>query len=158
MTFTETRNRKIDHLIEVSVIDFCKLFGAAHKVDNEIIYVLDNEGKPDFFLFAKYNDNNFHIILNNVVYNNLLLSTTMKLREVCGAENIIKFLSNNNMSLFFHKDKHLLTEYGFVWEYKNYALLKSKLLIEIYTQLQNASEIRSELKKILDNKEVIGAC
>ena len=158
MTFTETRNRKIDHLIESAVSDFSKLFGAVYKVDEDIIYVMDNEGTPHFFLYAKYNDNNFHIILNNVVYNNLLLCTTMKLREVCGAENILKFWSNNNMSLEFLEDKHLIAKYSFEWEYKNYALLKSKLLIEIYTQLQNASEIRSELKEILDKKSAVGAC
>jgi hypothetical protein len=158
MTFTETRNRKIGHLIESSVIDFCKLFGTAYKKDEKFIYVLDNEGKPDFFLFAEYNENGFQIGLNNVVYNNLLLSTTMKLREVCGTENILKFLSNNKMSLEFLEDKHLLAKYGFEWNYKNYALLKSKLLIEIYNQLLNVSEIRLRLNEILENKAVIGAC
>lgn len=158
MTSTETRNRKIDHLIELSVIDFCKLFGAACKVDEGIVYVLDNEGEPEFFLFAEYNENSFHIVLNNVVYNNLLLSTTMKLREVFGAENIIRFLSDNNMSLEFLEDKHLLAKYCFEWEYKNYALLKSKLLIEIYNQLLNVSEIRLRLNELLENKVVIGAC
>jgi hypothetical protein len=82
----------------------------------------------------------------------------MKLREICGAENIIRFLSYNKMSLFFHEEKHLLAKYSLEWDYKNYTLLKSKLLIEIYTQLQNASEIRLRLNKILENKVVIGAC
>ncbi len=158
MTFTETRIRKIDHLIELSVIDYCKLFGAAYKVDEEIIYVLDSEGNPDFFLFAEYFENNFHIILNNVVYNNLPLSTTMKLREVCGTENILRFLSDNKMSLEFLEDKHLIAKYGYEWNYKNYTLLKSKLLIEIYNQLLNVSEIRLRLNEILENKAVVGAC
>lgn len=158
MTFTETRNRKIDHLIEFSVIDYCKLFGAAYKVDEGIVYVLDNERKPEFFLFAEYNESNFHIVLSNVVCNNLFLSSIMKLREICGAENIIRFLSDNKMSLEFLEDKHLIAKYSFVWEYKNYALLKSKLLIEIYKQMLVVSELRAELKKIVEESLIVGAC
>lgn len=158
MTSIETRNRKIDHLIESAVSDFSKLFGVTYKVDEDIIYVMDNDGTPHFFLYAEYNENSFRIIVETLVYYNLPLSITIKLREVYRAENIVKFLSDNDMLLYFSEDKHLLTQYSFVWDYKNYALLKSKLLIEIYNQLLRASEIRSELKEILDNKEVIGAC
>ena len=79
-------------------------------------------------------------------------------RERRNSENIIRFLSDNKMSLEFLEDKHLLAKYGFAWEYKNYALLKSKLLIEIYNQLLNISEIRLRLNELLENKAVIDAC
>ncbi len=158
MTSTETRNRKIDHLIESAVADLSKLFGTVYKVDEDFIYVMDNDGTPHFFLYAEYHENGFEIFVETFVYYNLPLSITIKLREVYRDENIIRFLGDNDMLLYFSEDKHLLTQHSFDWDYKNYALLKSKLLIEIYAQLQNASEIRSELKERLDNKEVIGSC
>ena len=158
MTSTETRNRNIDHLIESAVSDLSKLFGAAYKVDEDIIYMMDNEGTPHFFLYANYNENSFRIIVETLVYYNLPLSITIKLREVYRAENIVRFLSDNDMLLYFSEDKHLLIQHSFDWDYKNYALLKSKLLIEIYNQLLNVSEIRLRLNEILENKAVIGAC
>lgn len=53
MTSAETRNRKIDHLIESAVSDFSKLFSAEYKIDEDIIYVMDNDGTPHFFLYAE---------------------------------------------------------------------------------------------------------
>jgi hypothetical protein len=158
MISTETRNRKIDLLIESAVSDFSKLFGTEYKVDEDIFYVMDNEGTPHFFLYAEYNENSFRIIVETLVYYDLPLSITIKLREVYRAENIVRFLSDNDMLLYFYEDKHLLTQYSFDWAYKNYALLKSKLLIEVFNQLRRASEIRSELNEILDKKSAVGAC
>ena len=119
---------------------------------------MDNDGTPHFFLYAEYNENGFRIFVETLVYYDLPLSITIKLREVYRDENILRFLSDNNMLLYFSEDKHLLTQYSFVWDYKNYALLKSKLLIEVFNQLGRASDIRSELKEILDKKSAIGAC
>ena len=61
------------------------------------------------------------------------------------------------MILHFHDDLHLLTAYGFEWDYKDYALLKSKLIIEIYTQLQNISEIQKALTIAIEDKARVGA-
>jgi len=157
MTYTETRNRKIEHLVEAAISDFCKLFCTTYEIDEDVIIVSHNDGSPSFYLYAEYNENGFEIIVKTFVYDNLPLSETIKLRAVYRADNIISILSNNEILLYFHEDEHLLTAYSFEWEYKNYTLLKSNLIIEIYTQLQNLSEIRQELDSLLEEKVVVGA-
>ena len=157
MTYIETRNRKIEHLVKSSISDFCQLCSASYEIEEGIIIVSDNDGSPSFYVYAEYNENCFEIIVKTFVYDNLPLSETMKLREVYRADNIINFLSDNKMLLHFYEEDHLLTAYSFEWDYKNYALLKSKLIIEIYTQLQNASEIRQALGELLEEGAVVGA-
>ena len=58
-----------------------------------------------------------------------------------------EFLDRDYMTMMFYEDLYLLATYGFEWDYKNYALLKSKPIIEIFTQLQNVSEIKQDLIK-----------
>ncbi len=156
MTYTETRNRKIDNLIEATVVDFCKLYGAVYKIDEGVIIVSHNDESPWFLLLPEFKENGFEVFIETFVYDGLSLSKSIKLREVYRADNIISFLNDNEMLLRFHEDKHLLASYSFVWDYKKYALLKLKLLLEIYTQLQNATEIRQGLESILEEKAIVG--
>jgi len=145
MTYTETRNRKIEHLVKSSISDFWQLYSTAYEIDEDVIIVLQSDETPWFLLFAKFKENGFDVIVQAFVHDELSLSKSINLREIYRADNITSFLNNNGMLLHFHEDKHLLTTYSFEWDYKNYALLKSKLIIEIYTQLQNASEIKQGL-------------
>lgn len=157
MTYTETRNRNINHLSEAAVVDFCKLYGAAYEIDEGVIIVSHIDESPWFLILPEFKENGFEVFIETFVYDSLPLSKSIKLREIYRADNIISFINNNKMLLRFHEDKHLLASYSFEWDYKNYALLKSKLILEIYTQLQNASEIRQELESILKEKEVVEA-
>lgn len=156
-TSTATRNRKITHLIEATVSDLCKLYNAAYEKEDESIIVYSEQQAPWFYTYPIFNDNNFEIVIKAFVYHDLPISQATKLREIYKANNIAEFLNDNGMMMHFHEDLHLLTAYGFEWDYTDYSLLKSKLIIEIYTQLQNVSEIRQELESILEEKEIIGA-
>ena len=153
MTYTETRNRKITHLIESTITDFCKLYNATYEKEDESIIVFTDLHEPWFFAYPIFNENNFEIAIKAFVYHDLKLSQATKLREVYKTDNIVEFLSDNGMMMHFHEDLHLLTAYGFEWNYKDFALLKSKLIIEIYTQLQNVSEIKQGLGILLEERE-----
>ncbi len=156
ITNTATRNRKITHLIEATISDLCKLYNSTYEKDDESIVVFTDTREPWFYLYPEFNKGNFEIIIKAFVYDNLPLSKSIKLYEVYRTDNIISFINNNEMLLRFNEDKLLLTTYSFEWDYKNYALLKSKLLLEIYTQLQNATEIREELDGLLEERAVVG--
>ena len=153
ITSTATRNRKITHLIEAAISDLCKLFNSTYEKDDESIVVFTDTREPWFYLYPVFNKGNFEIIIKTFVYDNLPLSKSIKLREVYSADNINSFLNDKEILLHFHEDEHLLTAYSFEWEYKNYTLLKSNLIIEIYTQLQNVSEIRLALNENLEERE-----
>ncbi len=154
---TETRDRKIDHLIEATVVDFYKLYTATYEIDEGVIIVSHINESPWFLLFPEFKENGFEVFIETFVYDGLSLSKSIKLREVYRSDNINCFLNGAEMLLRFHEDKHLLASYSFEWDYKNYALLKSKLILELYTQLQNASEIRQELESMLEEKSVVEA-
>ena len=71
---------------------------------------MDSDGIPHFFIYAEYNENSFRIIVETLVYYNLPLSITIKLHEVYRADKIVRFLSENDMLLYFSEDKQLLTQ------------------------------------------------
>jgi hypothetical protein len=154
MTNIKERN-KITDLIKASVSDFCKLYNATYEKEDESIIVFAEQKEPWFYTYPIFNDSNFEIAIKTFVYQDLSLSQATKLREVYKADNIVEFLCDNEMMMHFHEDLHLLTAYGFEWDYKDYALLKSKLIIEIYTQLQNVSEIKQGLDVLLEEREDI---
>jgi hypothetical protein len=157
MTNIKEWNRKISHLIESTITDFCKLYKATYeKKMDEPIVVFAEQQTPWFYVYPIFNDDNFEIAIKTFVYYDLQFSKATKLREVYKADNIVEFLNDNGMMMHFHEDLHLLTAYGFEWDYKNYALLKSKLIIEIYTQLQNISEIQKGLTIAIEDKERVG--
>ena len=143
---TQTRNKKITHLIESTTTDFCKLYNATYEKKEDEPIIVYAEQAPWFYIYPMFNDNNFELVIKAFVYHDLSLSQATKLREVYKADNIVEFLNDNGMMMHFHEDLHLLTAYGFEWSYKDYTLLKSKLIIEIVTQLQNVSEIQKAIK------------
>ncbi len=156
MTNTETRNRNIEHLIEATVVHFCKLYSAAYEIKEGVIIVLQSDKSPWFYLYTEFGNDSFTITIRAFIFSNLSLSDAIRLREIYRNDNIIEFLDSTNTTLKFYKDIHLLTLYSFEWNYKNYALLKSKLILEIFTQLQNASEIREGLVDGLKKMENVG--
>ncbi|MBI9060164.1 MAG: hypothetical protein JEZ01_20520 [Labilibaculum sp.] len=156
MTNIKERDRKITHLIESTTTDFCKLYNATYEKKEDKPIIVYAEQAPWFYIYPMFNDNNFELVIKAFVYHDLSLSQATKLREVYKADNIIEFLNDNEMMMHFYEDLHLLTEYGFEWNYKDYALLKSKLIIEIYTQLQNISEIQKALTIAIEDKARVG--
>jgi len=141
MTYTETRNRKINHLIESTISNFCTLFDATHKTIDDIIFIHRNDF-PWFYVCTEFNETVFNIFVHTFIYSDIPLSDAIKLREAFKSDVVLNLLEETISDLWFYEDTNLLASFSFNWKYKNYSTLSTKLIIEIYTQLQNISEIQ----------------
>ena len=155
MTYTETRNRKINHTIESTISNFCTLFDATHKTIEDIIFIHRNDF-PWFNVHTEFNETDFNIIVNTFIYSDLPISDAIKLREAVKSDVVLNLLEETISDLWFYEDTNLLASYSFNWKYKSYSTLSTKLIIEIYTQLQNISEIQKALTIAIEDKTRVG--
>ena len=155
MAHTETRNRKITHLVKASISNFCTLFDATHKTIDDIIFIHRNDF-PWFNVHTEFNETDFNIIVNTFIYSDLPISDAIKLREAVKSDVVLNLLEETISDLWFYEDINLLATYSFNWKYKNYSTLSIKLIIEIYTQLQNISEIQKALTIAIEDKTRVG--
>ncbi len=81
------------------------------------------------------------------------MSKVIKLREIYKEDDIMEFLTTNEMELWFYEDEHLLTKRITTKEYKDYSILKTAFAIELFEQINNTTTIRNHLTNLLEKRE-----
>ena len=155
MIYTETRNRKITHLIKATISNFCTLYDAKHKTVDNII-LIHRDDFPWFYVYAEFYENDFNIFVNTFIYSDIQISSTLKIREAIKSDVVLDLLEETKSDLWFYEDTNLFASYIFNWKYKNYSTFTTKLIIEIFTQLQNISEIQKALTIAIEDTARVG--
>lgn len=150
------RNKKIFHLIESTIRDFCKILGTSYASNKEAILV-EYENEHLFYVHPEFNKNNFTITINCLVYTNLPISKTSKLKSIYKSEEIADYIKDADIDLWFLNDQSLVITYLAELEYSNYAILKSQLLLDIYINVQNARRLKDKLDALLVELELVSA-
>ena len=148
------RNEKIGSLIQATIMDFCKIFNGGYVVNEEAISA-DYNGEDLFYVFPDFEENKFDIIINCFVFSDLTISQAAKLREIYKSEEIEDYCKEANTSLWFHEDESLMMHHEVEWDYSNYDLVKSKLLLDIYLDIQNARKLNDKLEVLLVKHEQV---
>lgn len=90
-----------------------------------------------------------------MVYQDLSISNAAKLKEIYKSDEIAEYLLE--ASLWFLDDTRLVMSHIFESGYSDYAILKSKLLLETYINVQNARKLKEKLGNLLVDLESITA-
>ena len=154
MLDTNQRNRHIFHLIESAIHDFCKVLGCNYSSNKEAIFV-SHENEELFFVFPEFNKGNFTINISCFVYTDLTLSKTTKLNTVYKADEIAEYIYEADSSLWFIDDTRLVMSYVSSSQYSDYTILKSKLLLDMYINVQNARTLKDKLEALLAEMEQV---
>ena len=154
MLDTNQRNRHIFHLIESAIHDFCKVLGCNYSSNKEAIFV-SHENEELFFVFPEFNKGNFTINISCFVYTDLPLSKTSKLNTVFKADEIAEYIYEADSSLWFIDDARLVMSNVNSSQYSDYAILKSKLLLDMYINVQNARTLKDKLEALLAEMEQV---
>jgi len=154
MPNTKQRNRKIFLLIESTINDFCKVLGCSYYTEEEAIMV-QLEGFDLFYVYTEFNKTNYIINIVCMVYQDLTISKTAKLKEVYNSEEIAKFVNEAGASLWFLDDTRLVMSVIEKATYSDFAILKSKLLLGIYAYVINARKLKDKLGDLLADSELV---
>ena len=154
MPDTNQRNKKIFHLVESAIHDFCKVLECNYSSNKEAIFV-SHENEELFFVFPEFNKGHFTINISCFVYTDLPLSKTSKLNTVFKADEIAEYIYEADSSLWFIDDARLVTSSVSSSQYSDYAILKSKLLLDMYINVQNARTLKDKLEALLAEMEQV---
>lgn len=154
MLTTKQRNRKIFHLIESAIKDFCKLLKCSYYTKEEGIMV-QFEDEDLFFVYPEFEKGNFTININCFVYTDLALSKAAKLKAVYKADNIAEYIDEARTLLWFLDDSRLVMSYVSSSRYSDFALLKSNVLLDMYINVQNARLLKDKLELLLAELEQV---
>ena len=150
MLNSKQRNRKISHLIESAIHDFCKVLGCSYYTRDEAIMV-QNDDDDLFFVFPEFNNDNYKININCMVFSDLTLSRTTKLKEVYRSDVVADYLAEAKASLWFLDDTRMVMSCVERSKYDEYAILKSKLLLGFFANFMNAKKLKDKLEASLVN-------
>lgn len=150
----EHRNNKIFNIIESTVSDFCKVLDLDYYREEESILVT-HEGEDLFFIFPEFQKDRYYININCMVYSVLPTSKAAKLREIYRSEEVADYITEAGVALWFLDDKTLVTSHIIELNYSNYAILKSRLLLDAFINVQNARKLKNKLEGLLAEKERI---
>lgn len=128
---TEQRNTKISHLIESAIKDFCKLLKCSYYTKEEGIMV-QFEKEDLFFVFPEFENDNFTININCFMYSDLALSKATKLKAVYKVDEVAEYIDEAGTLLWFLEDTNLIMSYVSSSQYSGFALLNSKVLLDMY--------------------------
>ena len=148
------RNRKIFHLIEIAIHDFCKVLGTSYYTKEGAIMV-QHENEDLFYLYLEFHQHSYKININCLVFQDLTMSKTAKLKEVYRLDGVADYLSEAEASLWFLDDTRLVLSHVFEAQYSDYAILKSKMLLEAYINVQNARMLKDKLELLLTQLEQV---
>jgi hypothetical protein len=153
MLSTKQRNKKISHLIESTINDFCKVFGMNYFINDEVILVR-YEDEELFYIYLEYNEVSYDININCVVFSDLTVSKTTRLREVHKSSEVADYLRECDSGLWFY-DCRMIMSHIESCEYSEFALLKSKLLLDIYINVQNTRRLKDKLEGLVIDMEQV---
>ncbi|MCB0746658.1 MAG: hypothetical protein KDC90_04265 [Ignavibacteriae bacterium] len=156
MLVTEQRNRHIFHIIESAIKDYCRLFGTTYTSNHESMLVSFNN-KDLLFLLPEFDEKVFRIITFCFVLTDLSISESKKLRDVYKNDSIAEMLKGSDSTLRFMDDSNLVLDFVFTSYYTEFAILKSRLLLEIHSIIQNARALIDKLEALVAEQESISA-
>lgn len=154
MLTTKQRNRKIFHMIKSAIHDFCKVLECSYTSNSEAIMV-EYEGEDLFYVYPEFNEGDYDINIVCTVFSELTISKTTKLKEVYRSDEIAEYLDEVKASLWFLDDSRLVMSCIERSKYDEYAILKSKLLLGIYANVQNATLLKDKLGSLVADLEQI---
>jgi len=154
MLNTKQRNRKIFHLMEAAIHDFCKVLECSYTSNKEAIMV-EYENEDLFYVYPEFNKDSYEININCMVYSDLAISKTTKLKEVYRSEEIAEFIDEARSSLWFLDDTRLVISSIEKSNYSEFAILKSKLLLGVYANVINARKLKDKLENLLVDLEQV---
>ncbi|MHA1665514.1 MAG: hypothetical protein ACTSVW_06735 [Candidatus Njordarchaeales archaeon] len=89
----EERNRKISHLIESVIRDYCRIYNTiAEAIDDGMIVYYNDE--PLYYLGIEFNESGYDICFNGFVFSNLPMSEVTMLREIYKDDDLTEFLTS----------------------------------------------------------------
>lgn len=154
MLDTEQRNRKISHLIESAVQDFCRLMECSYYDDKEGIMVQFK--KEDLlFVFPDFHKDYFTINIYGLVYTDLTLSKSNKLKAVYKADEVAEYINAAGTTLWFLTDTVLTMSFVSTSQYSDYAILKSSVLLDLWINAQNTNKLKDMLERLLVDLEQV---
>jgi len=154
MKDTKQQNEKITKLIKATVKDYSKIFNGGYLVNEEAIFA-DYNDEQLFYVFPDFEENKFDIIINCFIFSDLTISQAVKLKEIYKSEEVEEYCREANVSLWFHEDENLMMHHEIEWDYSNYDLFGSKLLLDVYIDVQNAKRLKDKLEALLAKHEHI---
>ncbi len=92
-----------------------------------------------------------------MVFPDLSISKAAKLREIYKEDEIAEYLKEAESNLWFLDDTKLVMAQVIEVRYSDYAILKSKMLLEAYINVQNARKLKDKLEGLLAEQEQIMA-
>jgi hypothetical protein len=152
MPNTQQRNRKIFHLIESAIHDFCKVLECSYSSNKEAIMV-QFENEDLFYIYPEFNERDYDINLVCMVYSDLPISKTAKLLEIYKSDEIAEYLDEAKATLWFLDDSRLVMSCVSSSRYSAFALLKSNVLLDMYINVQNARMLKDKLEGLLVDLE-----
>lgn len=113
------------------------------------------DGADLCYIYPEFNNNNYEININCMVYSELTISKTTKLKEVYRSNEIAEYLEGTKASLWFLDDSRLIMSSIERLKYGEYAILKSKLPLGIYANVMNVRKLKDKLEGLLVELEQI---
>lgn len=107
MLITNQRNRKISHLIEFAIHDFCKLLGCSYYTRDEAIMV-QNDDEDLFYLYPEFGERSYNINIVCMIYQKLSISELTILRAIYKGEIVSEYLQEADTSFWFLDDTRLV--------------------------------------------------
>jgi hypothetical protein len=111
--------------------------------------MVQHENEDLFYIYPEFNKNDYEINIVCMVYSNLPISKTSKLKEIYKEDEITEYLKDAESSLWFLDDTRLVMSQVIEAHYSDYAILKSKMLLEAYINVQKARKLKDKLEKLL---------
>ena len=154
MLDNKQRNRKIIHIMESAIHDFCKVLGTSY-YSVEGATMVQYEEQDLFYVYPEFHKREYHINIVCMVFQDLAISKTAKLKEIYNSEEIAEFVNEARASLWFLDDTRLVMSSIEKSSYSDFAILKSKLLLGIYAHVINARKLKDKLGLLLADSEQI---
>jgi len=154
MLTNKQRNRKIFHLLESAIHDFCKVLECSYTSNKEAIMVA-HENEDLFYVYPEFNEADYDINIVCMVYSDLSISKRTKLKEIYKSDEVAEFIDEARSSLWFLDDTRLVISIIEKSTYSEFAILRSKLLLGIYANVINARMLKDKLEDLLAKLEQV---
>lgn len=154
MLDTKQRNKKIFHILESTIHDFCKVLGCSYFIKEKAIMV-QHDNEDVFYIYPEFNERDYDINIVCMIFQNLTISKTAKLKEVYNSDEIAEFVNEAGASLWFLDDTRLVMSCAIKAEYSSYAILKVNIILECYINVQNARKLKEKLEVLLAEREYV---
>lgn len=157
MLDTKQRNEKIFQLMQSAIHDFCKILGCNHFSKNNEVIMVHYKNEEVLFAYPEFNKNDYDINVICMVYENLTMSETAKLKEIYNSEEFTEFIKETEDNIWFLDDSRVVVGFTYTFKYCEFAILKSYLLLNMYMNIEHASKLRNKMDDLLVEREQANA-